>query len=156
MDAKEVGNVPYFSFHLMTHEASGKIHLEVLRGQNRVAVDVPVSEGPHQMDQIGALADPEKSVIGPLGILGVEIDRKIASVLPELRDPYGVLVVDRTAESTSRVSLTAGDVIRTLNGAPMNSLERLRNALKTAKPGAPIALQIQRDGRLLFLSFRLD
>jgi S1-C subfamily serine protease len=47
-------------------------------------------------------------------------------------------------------------VIRTLNGAPMTTLDRLRSALKAIQPGVPAAFQIQRDGRLLYLSFTLD
>jgi S1-C subfamily serine protease len=54
------------------------------------------------------------------------------------------------------VPLSAGDVIRTLNGQPMTSLERLRKALKALPAGAPVVLQIQRDEKLLFLSFTLD
>jgi S1-C subfamily serine protease len=54
------------------------------------------------------------------------------------------------------VPLTAGDVIRTLNGQPMTTLERLRNTLKALPPGAPVALQIQRDQKLLFVAFTLD
>jgi S1-C subfamily serine protease len=54
------------------------------------------------------------------------------------------------------VPLIAGDVIRTLNGQPMTSLDRLRSALKALAPGAPVALQIQRDQKLLFLAFTLD
>jgi serine protease Do len=156
MDGKTVGNVPFFDFHLMGYESGDKVHLEVLRGQDPLTFDVSLADPPHQIDQIVSMADPEKNVVRTLGILGVEIDRKVAGELPELRDPYGILVVARTAQSTGEVLLNTGDVIRTLNGVPMTTLERLRNALETARPGAPMALQIQRDGHLLFLSFTLE
>jgi len=35
-------------------------------------------------------------------------------------------------------------------------LERLRRALKSLPPGAPVALQIQRDQKLLFVAFTPD
>jgi S1-C subfamily serine protease len=38
----------------------------------------------------------------------------------------------------------------------MTTLDRLRSALKVLPPGAPVALQIQRDQKLLFLVFTLD
>ncbi len=38
----------------------------------------------------------------------------------------------------------------------MTTLERLRGALKSLQPGAPVVLQIQRDQRLQFLAFTLD
>ena len=52
--------------------------------------------------------------------------------------------------------LTTADVIRSLNGEPMTTLDRLRAALKAIPPGAPIVLQIQRDGKLQFLAFTLE
>jgi len=54
------------------------------------------------------------------------------------------------------VPLTTGDVIRSLNGEPMNSLERLRATLKALPPSAPVVLQIQRDGKLQFVTFSLE
>jgi S1-C subfamily serine protease len=38
----------------------------------------------------------------------------------------------------------------------MTTLERLRAALQSLQPGAPVVLQIQREQRLLFLAFTLD
>ena len=108
------------------------------------------------MDQVTALADPEKSLVPALGILAVEIDKKIASMVPELRDPFGIIVAARAAGATSEVPLTTGDVIRTLNGEPMTTLDRLRNALKNLTPGAAVVLQIQRDQKLMYIAFTLD
>jgi len=91
-----------------------------------------------------------------LGIIGVEIDKKIAAMTEDLRDPYGIIVVARSSDAAGDIPITAGDVIRTLNGQPMTTLERLRAALKALQPGAPVVLQIQREQRLLFVAFTLD
>ena len=77
-------------------------------------------------------------------------------MVPELRDPFGIIVAARAAGASTEVPLTAGDVIRTLNGEPMTTLERLRNALKNLPPGAAVALQIQRDQKLMYVAFTLD
>ncbi len=113
-------------------------------------------EPPHDMDQIAALADLERNLVPTLGIVGVEIDKKIAAMAPDLRDPFGILVAARAAGAGAGVPLNSGDVIRTLNGQPMTTLDRLRSALKALPPGAPAALQIQRDQKLLFLAFTLE
>lgn len=65
-------------------------------------------------------------------------------------------MVARFEDSATEAPLVSGDVIRTLNGTPMTSLEKLRSALQAVPRGAPIALQIQRDERLMFVSFNLD
>ena len=156
VDGRPADNLPVVAFHFFSVEAGEKVHLDVLRGKERVAFDVAAGEPPHDMDQITGLADPEKSLVPTLGILGVEIDRKIAAMLPTLRDPFGIIVAARSTGATVEVPLAAGDVIRTLNGQPMITLDRLRTALKSLPPGAPVALQIQREQRLLFLSFSLE
>jgi hypothetical protein len=38
----------------------------------------------------------------------------------------------------------------------MTTLERLRTTLKTLPPGASVAMQIQRDERLLYVSFTTE
>jgi serine protease Do len=156
VDGRAVDNLPIASFHFYSVETGQRVHLDLLRGKERFAFDVKVIEPPHDMDQIAALADPEKNLVPTLGILGLEIDKKIAAMATDLRDPFGILVAARAAGATVEVPLNAGDVIRTLNGQPMTTLDRLRSALKALPPGAPVALQIQRDQKLLYLAFTLD
>jgi serine protease Do len=156
VDGRMADSVPYVSFRLMSVEAGDKVHLDVLRGQDRLAFDVPVIERSDSMDQITALADPEKNLVRPLGILGIEIDKEVAEMVPDLRDPFGIVVVARSTEAGGDIPLTTGDVIRTLNGQPMTTLDRLRDALKALQPGAPVVLQIQRDQKLLFVAFTLE
>jgi serine protease Do len=156
VDGRIADSVPFVSFRLMSVDAGAKVHLEVLRNKDRLAFDVPVLEAPHEMDQIASLADPEKNLVRPLGIIGIEIDQKIAAMTSDLRDPFGILVVARSNDATGDIPLAAADVIRTLNGQPMTTLERLRAALKSLQPGAPVVLQIQREERLLFVAFTLD
>src|SRR5882724_9973149 len=156
IDGRMAESIPYVSFRLMSVNAGEKVHLEVLRGQERLAFDVPVTEHSDNMDQISSLADPEKNLVRPLGILGIEIDKKVAAMAPDLRDPFGIIVAARSSDARSEIPLTTGDVIRTLNGQPMTTLDRLRSALAELKPGAPVVLQIQRDDRLLYISFTLE
>jgi len=156
LDGRAVDNLPFAAFHFYSLETGDKVHLDLLRGKERYAFDVKVMEPPHDMDQIAALADPEKNLVPTLGILGVEIDKKIAAMAPDLRDPFGILVAARAAGASVEVPLSTGDVIRTLNGQPMTTLDRLRSALKALPAGAPVALQIQRDQKLLYLAFTLD
>jgi serine protease Do len=155
-DGRSADNLPIVSFHFLSLEQGEKVHFEVLRGKLRLTFDVPVVELPHEMDQVTSLADAEKNLVLPLGILGVEIDDRVARLISDLRDPFGIIVAARAAGAGSEISLAAGDVIRTLNGEPMTTLERLRGALKALPPGSAVALQIQRDERLLYISFTLD
>jgi serine protease Do len=156
IDGKNADNLPYVAFHVLSREAGEKVHVGILRGTTEMSFDIPLKERPHEMDQVSALADPEKNLVPQLGILAVEIDKNIAAMVDDLRDPYGIIVAARAAGTAGEVPLTAGDVIRSLNGQPMTTLDRLRAALKAAPSGVPIVLQIQREGKLQFVTFTLE
>src|SRR2546430_11108809 len=156
VDGKAADSLPLVAFHFYLLETGDKVHLDVLRGKDRLVFNVSVMEPPRDMDQVTGLADPEKNLVPTLRILGVEIDKKIASMAADFRDPFPIIVAARSAGAGVEVPLNAGDVIRMLNGQPMTTLDRLRGALKALPPGAPVALQIQRDQKLLFVSFTLD
>ena len=47
------------------------------------------------LEDVSAAADPEKGLVSRLGIIGVEIDQRIAAVATGLRDPFGITVVAR-------------------------------------------------------------
>jgi len=156
IDGRAADNLPYVAFHMLSRDAGEKVHIEVLRDSMQMSFDITLKEHPHEMDQISALADPAKNLVPQLGILAVEIDKQIASMIEDLRDPYGIIVAARAAGAAVEVPLTTGDVIRSLNGEPMTTLDRLRAALKAAPSGAPVVLQIQREGKLQFITFTLE
>jgi serine protease Do len=156
VDGRPADSLPFVAFHFLGRERGEKVHLEVQRQQSELSFDVPVVLPEHEMDQITALADPAKNVVRPLGIVGIEIDNKIAALLPELRAPYGIVVAARTADSGTEVPLETGDVIRALNGEPMRTLDQLRDALGKLPPGTGVALQIQRDDRLMCATFTTE
>ena len=78
------------------------------------------------------------------------------SVAKGLRAPYGIIVAARAAGATTEIPLAVGDVIRDLNGKPMNTLETLRSTLRSLPPGTPVTLQVQRERKLMYLAFTLD
>jgi len=53
------------------------------------------------------LADPDKALVSKLGIVGVEIDPKLAATLPGLRVSSGVIVAAKAADPGVDTSLTA-------------------------------------------------
>jgi len=156
IDGQPADNLPTVSYYFRLRDSAESVKLVVLRGTAQQTLSVPAVEVKNELDDVSGAADPEKNLIQPLGILGVEIDRKIAAMAKGLRDAYGIIVAAKTAGATSEVPLAVGDVIRNLNGKQMTSLEMLRSNLRMLAPGAPVTLQIQRDGRLMYVSFTLD
>ena len=156
IDGQPVDNLPTVAYYFRLRDSSESVQVVVLRGTTQQTLSVPAVEIKSDLDDVSGTADPEKNLVQPLGILGIEIDRKIAAMAKGLRDAYGIIVAAKAAGATSEVPLAAGDIIRSLNGKQMTSLEMLRSNLRALAPGAPVTLQIQRDGRLMYISFTLD
>jgi serine protease Do len=156
IDGEPADNLPSVNYHFLLRDSSDKAQITVLRknGQETFSV-APVEEG-QDIDQLISMADPEKNLVPGLGIVGVELDKKTAAMVRGLRDPYGIVVTARVTGSTGEVPLQPGDVIRSLNKEPMTTLERLRSAVKAMAAGAPMVLQIQRDGKLLYVPITLE
>jgi S1-C subfamily serine protease len=128
-----------------------------MRGDAQLSIAVtPVEE----RDQLGAAAlkaDPTRNLVRELGVLGVEITPEIVSQATGLRDPYGVIVVGRAATpSGGAVPLQTYDIIRSINNRRVATLAALQESAAALRPGSPVTLQIQRDGRLLYLTFTIE
>jgi serine protease Do len=156
VDGQPADNLPSVNYQFLLRDSSEKIAVEVQRGNNREVFKVEPIEESQDFDQLTSLADPEKNLVPGLGIIGVEIDKKTAALVRGLRDPYGVVVTARATGAGADVPLLPGDVIRSLNKQPMTTLSRLQEAMKAAPPATPIVLQIQRDGRLLYVPILLE
>jgi serine protease Do len=156
IDGQPADNLPSVNYYFLLRDSSEKVRIEVLRATAQQAFDVtPVEEG-QDINQLTALADPEKNLVAGLGIVGLEIDKKVAGMVRGLRDPFGIVVTARTTGASNEVPLQPGDVIRSANTNPMTTLERLRAAVKSNPAGSPLVLQIQRDGKLLYVAVTLD
>jgi len=127
----------------------------VRAGKEQRLSSTPVEQR-SDFDSVSSMADPEKSLIKELGILGVEIDRRIAASAKQLRDPYGIIVVARASGPMSEIPLLPGDVIRSVNTHQTPTLQSARELVRGFKPGTPVTLQIQREGRLMYVSFTID
>ena len=156
IDGQPADNLPTVSYFFRLRDSTEKVQLVVLRGGTEQKLSVAPVEERSEFDSVAAMADPQKSLVPELGILGVEIDQRIAAAATGLRDPIGIIVVARAAGATSEVPILPRDVIRSLNNKPTATLQSLRDAVHSVKPGTPATLQIQREGRLMYVSFTIE
>jgi serine protease Do len=135
----------------------GELRLEIQRGAERMTKTVAVLERTHQPSQLEDLADYDTALVRRLGILAVTVDEKVTAILPDLRRLSGVAVAAVPAEFAGfNPGLLAGDVIYSLNTRRIGSLDELREALNDKKPGDPIALLVEREGQLIYVSGTLE
>jgi serine protease Do len=156
VDGKPADNLPALENRLFMRAGGERIKLGVLRGTEKRSFDVLLVERPHDVDQLAAMADPVKNLVSKLGIVAIEIDSRIAASLTSLRVPSGVIVVAKSADTNVDVSLATGDVIHAINGAPVLTLDGLRSTLDRLSASTPVVLQVERDGKLTFIAFKMD
>jgi serine protease Do len=149
--------LPIFGFILFTRPPGEKANIEVLRGNEKVSLEIPVVERPHNVDQLTDIVDPQKNLVPELGILALEISPRIAQIASDLRESSGVIVVAKSANSDwTENSLTTGDVIHALNGSPVTTIAGLESGLQKLMPGDTIVLQIERGQRLMYLTSQFE
>jgi len=156
VDDQPADNLPTVIYSFRLRDSTEKVQINVLRGGAQLNLRMTAVEERNDLDSVVGVADPEKSIVRELGILGVEIDERIAKSAKGLRMPYGVIVAARVAGATTEVPLQVRDVVFSVNQRPIQSLQSLRDAMRSLPPGSAVTLQLQRDGKLLYLSFTLD
>jgi serine protease Do len=155
IDEKPAESLPLFTQSLYMHNGGDMARVKVLRGSQQLDLRIALAEKPHKTDSLVDSADPEKNLVSPLGILGIELTLDLARELPDLRLPTGVVVAAKTLGGNGEVPLQTGDVIHGINGTTITTLAELRDSLAKLKPGDSVALLIERYAQMIYVSFSL-
>ena len=156
VDGQPADNLPTVVYNFRLRDSPENVVMVVLRGQAQVSVSIKPGEERSMFDTVSSMTDTEKSLVPALGIIGLEIDAKLAASATGIRDPYGIIVIARAAGAASEVPILPRDIIRSVNDRRVVTLQALREAMGALKPGAPVTLQIQREGRLMYVSFTFE
>jgi serine protease Do len=156
IDGQPCENLPTVSYYFLLRDTGDRVLVEVLHGTETRRFQVPVTEEKHEIDSVLSLATPEKNQVPEIGILGVEIDAELAKMLPQLRHTYGVIIAAKTSSAARDMPLQPGDVIVSMNDLPVLKLDGLRSALKALDPSKPFVLQIERDGKIMYVTYALE
>ncbi|HET8725471.1 MAG TPA: trypsin-like peptidase domain-containing protein [Anaeromyxobacteraceae bacterium] len=156
-DGHPIDSLPALTGALFLHPVGAPVEMVVLRGDRRLVLRIDAPEAPEPVDRLADLANPDTGLVARLGILGVDVGERVRGILPPLRIGSGVVVAARTLGTAAVTSgLQPGDVIHRVNGATIESVEALRNALEPLRSGAPVVLHVERQGHLAFLAFEIE
>jgi serine protease Do len=157
LNGRAVGSLAEFVTDVTLRNIGRSVKLDLLRGTDRLSVEIPVIERRDSLDRLMASLDPEKNLVRRIGILGVAIDPAAAGSFPPVRIVSGVIVVARALYAGGvETGLQPGDVIHACNRAAITSLDELRQALARLKPGDAAVLQIERQGAFMYLPFEYE
>jgi len=134
-----------------------EVEMQVLRGSQELPLTVAVDEQEDDDDFLRDMVTPERNLVKRLGILCIEIDPKISNLLPGLRRPGGLIVAAKSESGQGRyIDLQQGDVIHAVNNVAVSSLEAFRGLVYGLKPGAAVALLIEREGSYRYVGFEIQ
>lgn len=153
LDNRPVDTVPAMLGFFLSPVTGRHIQVRVLRGAEELSFDIVPVEAHHEADSLADLADPTQNIVPSLGILGLTVDERVAGIVGSLRLKSGVLALTRVQSPDSlSTGLRQNDVIHTVNGDVISSLEALKSKMATLKPGDPLAILIERGGQFMYLS----
>lgn len=157
LNGKVMENARQFNINVYRPAIGEFVNLEVVRGKRRLALTVKVVERHDEATTYADLASREENLVSELGIFAVDLTPKLREqVEPIRREKGGLLVAARHADGPLLDDgFKAGDVIYSINGTLVSSVAELRQLLRKMKSGDPVAVQIERAGKLRFISFEL-
>jgi serine protease Do len=154
VDGKPMENGRQLDVNIYRRTIGQSVPVVVERGGAEKSIRVEVTERTESSYRFEELVSPERNLVTRLGILGLAIDSEIVDLLPPLREPAGVLVVNRAwgGVTMDEYSLQPGDVIHEAAGRRVRNVEDLRDAVESAPSGSPVGLRVERAGQLMFLA----
>jgi S1-C subfamily serine protease len=103
------------------------------------------------------IPDLPKTLVGRLGIFVTELDERVKPILQVTRSDSGIVVVAQSAGPNAvDTGLQAEDIIRAINGTPLQSISQFRALVRNLKAGHPIVLQVERKRKLQYLAFEME
>ena len=157
LDGYSVENLPIFTLALYLLNTSDTAHLQVLRGEKKLELTIPIYEPRNDASRLSDLGDPKKDLIPRLGIVGVTVTPEVADIVGDLRMPSGVLIASIVANRLAVDSgLQEGDIVHSLNRTPIRSVDELRTAFGKLQPGEAAAMLVERAGKLTYVAFEME
>jgi serine protease Do len=156
LDGKRMENGRQFDVNLYRRAVGDTVLVEVARRGQTLKVPVAVAERDDDPTRFADMVSADRNIVPRLGVLALDIDERIASMIGELRFPHGVLVAKRSGDSpSSDQALEPGDVIVSVNGVPVKALADLRSLIGRLPSNASVVFQVQRFGQLMFIALEL-
>jgi len=156
VEGKPMENGRQFDVTLYQRPIGEPVNIEVGRGLQRLPLRVMVTERQDEADRFRYIVTPEQNLISRLGILALEVTPELASVIPGLRAPNGVVVAGVALASEGTAGPLPGDVIHGVNGVSVRTIADLRAAIGQVAPDSVAVLQVGRQGRLRFIAVTLE
>jgi len=157
LDGKRMENGRQFRVNLYQRRIGDVVEVDVLRNSERLRFQVPVLEQRQGPERFLSLVNQADARVEELGVLALSLNAEISQLLPPLRRASGVVVAATVAEGPYWSELfESGDVIYSVNRRQTRSVEQLRKTLQAVKPGEAVVVQLEREGKMRWVTFEQE
>jgi serine protease Do len=157
IDGLPVDSLPKYTAFLYIHPRGTPVSMGILRDGKAQTVSVTPVNAPPMVDNLSDLINPQRDLVAPLGIFAMDLKQSDVGAMLNLRSTSGVLVTGILGgEPAVAADLSAGDVIRSVNGTALDSVQQLREILTGFKPGTSVALEVERQSVLQYVAFEME
>jgi serine protease Do len=154
-DGMDVQNVPQLTWALLHKHPGDRASLEIWRNSRKIILDFRLVGAPARSEAALSTMNIAENLVAKLGIVGSTQKHEPKETLFSQSRP-GVVVVARLGGTDSEPELATGDVIRSVNNVPVTSVAQLRTMVDALKSGDAIALQVERNGKPMYVAFEMD
>jgi serine protease Do len=132
------------------------VKVKYLRDGKTETTTIKLGERPGRHQDAKARAEANDPGAGKLGISFTTVTSEIARAL-KLKISTGAVIENvQAGSSAAEAGLRRGDVIHRVNRMPVVNGEDLSNAIRSLRGEKEIVLQIERDGKLSFVTVTLE
>ena len=157
IDGLRVDSLPKYTALLYVHSRGTPIRMDVIRDGKPVTVSITAVNAPPVVDNLSDLIDARRDLIASLGVFVIDLKHSELGAMLNLRSENGVLVAGLLGgEPATAADLTAGDVIRAVNGVTLQDTQQLRQMLAGLKPGDAVVLEVERQGVMQYVAFEME
>jgi len=121
-------------------------------GNNGIAFAIPVNMAKNIVAQLQASGTVTR---GQIGIVISDLDDEMAKTF-DYRGDKGILVQDIAPDSpAAKAGLQSGDILTTIDGAPVDQLSKFRADIARRPPGSAVKLGVWRDKKAITVNVTL-
>lgn len=122
--------------------------------KSKAELSVTIARRPRDPENMFDPAHLADDLVPRLGIVAIPLSSEVAKLLPLTRKQSGLVVVALTAGGKAALlDFQVGDVLYSINRTPVTTVSELRKTLEGLPEDGSVAIQLERDGKLQFVSF---
>jgi serine protease Do len=157
LNGRRLDSITQLEANVYRQAPGQKVTLRIQRGADQLDLPVETEEQSQELDALADMVDPVKNVVPELGIVGLDVNKTVLQLIPDLRRPQGVVVAVRKANAPySGPPLNTGDVIYEVNRHVVTNVASLRKMLDAMESGQSVVLTVERDNHIIYVALELD